>query len=77
MAPNKLGVLELEVSCMLLFLKTYTARRDAKILEDGFTFGFRLGYSGLRTSSTAPNFKSVRELQALLHKKINREIQMG
>ena len=62
---------------MLPFLKSYSSRHDARNLEDGFTFGFRLGYSGLRTSSTARNFKSVRELQSVLQQKINREITMG
>ena len=62
---------------MLPFLNTYPARQNAQILVDGFTFGFRLGYSGPRVSSFARNFVSVRENVALLQDKIDREVQLG
>ena len=65
------------LTSMLPFLNTYPARQNAQILVDGFTFGFRLGYSGPRVSSFARNFVSVRENVALLQDKIDREVQLG
>ena len=66
-----------KLTSMLPFLNTYPARQDAHILIDGFTFGFRLGYSGPRASSHSRNFVSVRENETLLQEKIDREVGLG
>ena len=44
-------------------------------LLDGFTYGFRLGYTGPRISSSSPNLKSCVDDPATVHKKLHQELQ--
>ena len=44
-------------------------------LLDGFTYGFRLGYTGPRISSSSPNLKSCVDDPATVHNKLHQELQ--
>jgi len=44
-------------------------------LIDGFTYGFRLGYTGPRISSSSPNLKSCVDDPATVHDKLHQELQ--
>ena len=60
----------INLSALLPLLEIYPNKRSAKILRDGFSEGFRLGYMGKRESRESHNLKSVKHLQDKVMKKI-------
>ena len=65
------------LSKMRPFLQSYPNRHDAQVLFQGFSVGFRLGYTGPRTASAARNLVSVRGNLPIVRQKIDRELQLG
>ena len=59
------------------FLATYCSRHDTQVLFEGFTTGFRLGYTGPRVSTSARNLVSARQNKEVLQGKIDRELHLG
>ncbi len=58
-------------------LKLYPDRNAAKILLDGFTFGFRLAYKGERSQRDSDNLKSISNLHDRALEKLEKEIKLG
>jgi hypothetical protein len=52
-------------------------RAQAKELEGGFRFGFRLGYIGERLEQKSKNLTSAFDLKSNILAKINKEIKKG
>ena len=67
----------INLSALLPLLEIYPNKRSAKILRDGFSEGFRLGYMGKRESRESHNLKSVTHLQDKVMEKLNKEIKLG
>ena len=59
------------------FLATYHNKTDAQFISEGFSSGFRLGYTGPRVNSSARNLVSARVNANILQCKIDRELQLG
>ena len=55
----------------------YPNKGSAKILRDGFSEGFRLGYMGKMKSGESHNLKSVTHLQDKVIEKLNKKIELG
>ena len=64
----------MHVQVLSAFLAGYD---DAEYLVNGFTNGFRLGYSGQRTSALSPNLKSCIDNPDTVTKKLNTEVALG
>jgi hypothetical protein len=62
---------------MLPYLSLYPDKSSSNILREGFTSGFKLGYSGDRTARDAQNLKSIREDPKMAREKIGKEIKLG
>ena len=58
-------------------LESYPDKKAAKILSDGFTFGFKLAYNGIRGPRDSNNLKSITNLHDQALEKINKEIKLG
>ena len=58
-------------------LEKYPNKSDAKILSDGFRYGFRLNYTGPRYPQEYPNLLSVRQNADAAVKKLQNEIELG
>jgi hypothetical protein len=58
-------------------LEGYDNQSDAKYLLDGFTFGFKLQYSGPRLPINSKNLKSVSYYPEVLRDKLLKEKQLG
>ena len=67
----------INLSALLPLLEIYPNKRSARILRDGFSEGFRLGYMGKRESRESHNLKSVTHLQDKAMEKLNKEIELG
>ena len=65
----------INLSALLPLLEIYPNKRSAKILQDGFSEGFRLGYMGERKSRESHNLKSVTHLQDKVMEKLNKKIK--
>ena len=59
------------------YLLHYPNTVDGNILLEGFSNGFKLGYSGSRLPKRADNLRSAKELSSELMAKINKEVQLG
>ncbi len=66
-----------KVQEMLPYLKEYPKKKSAKLLEEGFTFGFKLAYEGLRSQRDSQNLKSINNLKDKALEKINKEVNLG
>ena len=62
-------------SALLPLLEIYPNKRNAKILQDGISEGFRLGYMGKGESRESHNLKSVTHLQDKVMEKLNKKIE--
>ena len=69
-SPIKLEVLE-------AWLKGYPCRADADYLLKGFRFGFRIPASGKRSACWAKNLSSVKGMEDVVQRKINKEVSEG
>lgn len=58
-------------------LVLYPSVNDAKILSDGFEFGFRINYDGPRLAADCNNLKSVNEFETETEEKIMKEVALG
>ena len=58
-------------------LEEYPNKRDAKILGEGFSHGFKLGYEGLRVGREAKNLRLVDQLYDKTAEKIRKEVSLG
>ena len=58
-------------------MKNYPNKIDGSFLEEGFRYGFKLYYTGPRTSFECKNLKSVTENIEETAKKIKQEIELG
>ncbi|XP_053145742.1 uncharacterized protein LOC128342468 [Hemicordylus capensis] len=81
-APCRVPLLEKGPSQVRLpvlerLLRDYPLRTQAQYLRQGFTFGFRIPYVGLRVHVMSPNLKSVEGMEAVVLRKINKEIALG
>ena len=59
------------------WLVDYPAKQDAKVLLDGFCFGFRIPYTGSRNGRISKNHKSVDQNPELVNEKLYEEISLG
>lgn len=73
----ELGKSPIDTTALRHYLKNYPNREDAQTLIDGFTKGFRLGYTGSHTSTDCKNLKSARLNPKLLQEKLHKEIALG
>ena len=62
---------------ILPLLNEYPKKSSAKILIEGFTNGFKLGYSGNRISRESPNLKSINDNPKAAFDKINKEVNLN
>ena len=67
----------INVTNLAIKLRDYPLRQQARELEDGFKFGFRLGFIGERIEQKSKNLTSALELKTETMAKINKEIQKG
>ncbi len=65
------------VTTLIPMLGEYPNVKAAKLLQEGFTKGFKLGFMGQRTGTEAPNLKSISELPDKALEKINKEVKLG
>ncbi len=66
-----------KVKEMVPYLNKYPNKKAAKILTDGFTFGFKLGYEGERAQRDSNNLKSIANLKDKAFEKIGKEVKLG
>ncbi len=66
-----------KVETLLPLLEQYPNKKAAKLLADGFQFGFRLGFIGERMGMDAPNLKSISQMEDKAMEKINKEVKLG
>ena len=71
------GQSPINIKNLTYYLKFYPNRYDAKILEDGFKYGFRLNYSGQIFHTNIKNLKSANLHLNELKQKINKEVKLG
>ena len=64
----------INVTNLAIKLRDYPLRQQARELEDGFKFGFRLGFIGERIEQKSKNLTSALELKTETMAKINMEI---
>ena len=67
----------INVTNLAIKLRDYPLRQQARELEDGFKFGFRLGFIGERVEQKSKNLTSALDLKAETMQKINKEIIKG
>ncbi len=67
----------LKIDKILPYLEQYPNKKAAKILKDGFSFGFKLGYRGPREARDSPNLKSVIQDPKSARQKLQKEIKLG
>ncbi len=67
----------INLQAMLPFLDNYPNKSAAKILKEGFTNGFRLGYTGNRDCRDSPNLKSIAQKPEAAIEKIHKEVSLG
>ncbi|XP_053398262.1 uncharacterized protein LOC128556673 [Mercenaria mercenaria] len=72
-----LGKTLVKVEALGEFIKRYPNKADAKLLVDGFKFGFKLQYSGPRDFSDAKNLKSAYSNKLALQEKLDKEVNLG
>ena len=72
-----MGKSPINTAVLCNYLKEYPNERAAKILKDGFSNGFRLGYTGSKTGFEAKNLQSVRSNPRILRQKIDKEVDLG
>ncbi|XP_053106618.1 uncharacterized protein LOC128325152 isoform X1 [Hemicordylus capensis] len=81
-APPKAAILEkgpspVRVPVLARLLWDYPLEAQAAYLWEGFTSGFRIPYVGLRVHVMAPNLKSVVGMEAVVQRKIHKEVSLG
>ena len=62
---------------LLPLLDKYPKKDEAECLRNGFTFGFKLGYSGSREGANASNPKSVNQNLDIAREKLMDEVKLG
>ena len=67
----------INIDNLAIKLRKYPLRAQAKELEEGFRFGFRLGFIGKRVEQTSKNITSAFDLKSNILEKINKEINKG
>ena len=67
----------INVTNLALKLRDYPLRQQAQELEEGFRFGFRLGFIGERVEQKSKNLSTVFDLKAETREKINKEVLKG
>lgn len=65
------------VAKILPWLERYPLKDSASTLREGFSKGFKLGYSGVRSSRDSTNLKSVQLDPAAVLVKLDKEISLG
>jgi len=63
-----------KVQELMPWLELYPDKKSAAILKDGFTFGFKLGYLGLRNYRESPNLKSIDANPHMALEKVMKEV---
>ena len=66
----------IKVEKLLPLLKLYNDKKAAKILGEGFSFGFKLGFQGDRCARDSPNLKSVQNDPATAKVKLMKEVNL-
>ncbi|XP_072043658.1 uncharacterized protein [Amphiura filiformis] len=66
----------IKVEKLMPLLKLYTDKKAAKILGEGFTFGFKLGFQGDRCARDSPNLKSVLADPIMAKTKLMKEVNL-
>ena len=67
----------IKINVLKRYLQTYPNRADRFILLNGFTFGFRLGYTGPRITRDSPCLKSARGQPDIVLAKLLKEREKG
>ena len=67
-------VTPIKVDILASYLGNYS---QCAYLVEGFTFGFRLGYSGQRQFRVSPNMSSCQQYQDVISQKIKAEVALG
>ena len=67
----------IKINVLKRYLQTYPNRADRFILLNGFTFGFRLGYTGPRITRDSPCLKSARGQPDIVLSKLLKEREKG
>jgi len=73
----ELGKSPLHIETLISYLDLYPNKIDATLLKEGFTHGFRLGFTGSRVTAEASNLKSARLNPEVLKEKIQKEVSLG
>ena len=71
------GYSPVKLHVLLPLLDKYPQKDEADCLRNGFTHGFKLGYSGPREGTQASNPKSVNQNLDLARQKLMDEIKLG
>ncbi len=67
----------IKLNTLLPLLQVYSDKKSAKILSDGFSFGFKLGFQGIREGRNSPNLKSAEADPTLALEKVMKEVHMN
>jgi hypothetical protein len=67
----------INVTNLAIKLRNYPLRQQARELEDGFKYGFRLGFIGERIAQKSKNLTSALELKTETMAKISKEVKKG
>lgn len=72
-----LGKSPININALNSYLDLYPNKQDANLLKNGFTNGFRLGFTGDLICTEIRNLKSARLNPAILRDKIDKEVALG
>jgi len=67
----------ISVSVLKTLTQNYPNEADATLLVNGFTFGFRIPYSGQRIGRFSPNHASAKRLPHVVSDKLAKEVALG
>lgn len=67
----------IRVGNLMKWLPYYPNRKAARVLEEGFKFGFKLAYGGSRVGRDSDNLKSATEDPQMVIQKLDKEINLG
>ena len=72
----KLSKTPIKVDVLLSLIKNYPNEKDAKILSEGFLFGFKIGYEGPRLPTHCNNLISAYQHKKELEIKLAKELKL-
>ena len=67
----------IKLDVLTKYLSIYPVMKDRIALLNGFTHGFRLGFTGTRSAREAPCLKSAIENPDIVKQKLDKELKLG